>query len=1014
MVAFQNQYDQRLMVKNADLMKRRQANEPSLQNAMTAQAMAVQQQQAQAQAHQAQIQAQAEAHAQAQAHQQMLLAQNAAMQAQLGRGMTPQQQQPFQHLQHQMQPSPIPQQIPQAAFNLGQLPVQQNLAEQPSFQAVNAGHPRQPGSIPTDYKSLTPQEKGKVAELAAKLMQGAGEQHKQQMRVAVLQKMNPQQRNEYTMSGRDPAMLFYQNQAFVTMKNQYIARFRAQQQSQQQQQQQLQQQAAGLGQPVNVLQPGMQLSQQQQQQQQRQMNPLMMNNPLAQQATNMNPNQLFPSNFDIMNDQKAGMLAQEAGQVVVPATNPSARNSTPQPIGGLPPQSIPLSQPGANATARPQQLPQGFQIPPQAKLDQGANQAQAQAQMRAVQAQAQAHALAQAQAVAQAQGQPQPSAQQKGVPGQPAGLGLGPDAQNANLLSNLNAPVRQSPMQLNQADPQTLNHLGQGMNLGLDPRMNPANQQRPISMSGNVNPNINVQALLSRFPPEQRSKLQGLPPEKIQEIVMRITQSQQLAKTGQAPNMLGPPQQQPQQPQPQQPQMSQAMNIPQPNTGPQENAQQQQQLALQTARQNRLKELLQNPANQAMMDSMDIPPQIGQLLPIQLPPEIKKWGQLKSFLFQQGNNSIPPPVQAQLRSMQVQQFSRVLEKRQQAAAAARGAMGQTGGQIAGPTSGLAPQANMEMNAAAQRPSVQVTAHDLDMLRQQHPQLANMNPQMLTQFAMRFKQNQLANALQQQKQQQMQMQMQMAASQPGASLPTAAMATSQPDAMMSGPALSQTPAQPAAVPQKLQPVKSEPHASTAAPSGMPAPVPPQKGSRAAQAGRGVTASQPAAQMQKGIKRPNNDDVTEIPAPTAQQGQGPQGLPRANTSLHPGPTNEQLAKLPAEPVNKPPQDPISKLTPEQVAKLPPEQRNKFLQARMRNVGGIAAREAEAEVMPDHHMLPAEKAKIVPRIQQSLKNINQFGKHVLEWYSLTQDDVRVRLFFASVSPLQPSLFCRINPRG
>src|SRR4051794_38712569 len=99
-----------MQAKVAEIVKKREANAPGLQNQLNADAAR-------------------QAHAQAQQQQQMML--QATMAA---RGMGQPSQHGYQHLQHQMQASPIPQTPQQLGMGMGNPGMQQTPSAQPQFQ----------------------------------------------------------------------------------------------------------------------------------------------------------------------------------------------------------------------------------------------------------------------------------------------------------------------------------------------------------------------------------------------------------------------------------------------------------------------------------------------------------------------------------------------------------------------------------------------------------------------------------------------------------------------------------------------------------------------------------------------------------------------------------------------------------------------------------------------------------------------------------------------------------------
>ncbi len=196
-----------------------------------------------------------------------------------------------------------------------------------------------------------------------------------------------------------------------------------------------------------------------------------------------------------MNQQKAGLMAQEAGQMVVPASNGAGRNATPQPIG-----SLPGPNQGAGQPAMPHQMQQPFNPhqPAQQQLKMDQRAAQTQAQIRA-------------------------QAQAKQMQGQPGGLNGPGGASQSPAMNTLNAPVRRTPMGIGQTDghPQ----IGQGnVPFGqqmMDPRFNQTGQRTPMGPNGNMNRNQMLHSILAQMPPETRQQIMNLPQEKVPETILR-------------------------------------------------------------------------------------------------------------------------------------------------------------------------------------------------------------------------------------------------------------------------------------------------------------------------------------------------------------------------------------------------------------------------------------------------------------------------------------------------------------
>lgn len=67
---------------------------------------------------------------------------------------------------------------------------------------------------------------------------------------------------------------------------------------------------------------------------------------------------------------------------------------------------------------------------------------------------------------------------------------------------------------------------------------------------------------------------------------------------------------------------------------------------------------------QAVMDSMDLPPHVINQLHNQLPPDVKKWRDLKVWIAS-NNHNLPVNVQRQLGAIQHRQFQVMMQRRAQ-------------------------------------------------------------------------------------------------------------------------------------------------------------------------------------------------------------------------------------------------------------------------------------------------------------------------------------------------------------
>ncbi|TGJ86142.1 hypothetical protein E0Z10_g2669 [Xylaria hypoxylon] len=566
-------YEQRILTRVNELFKKRQANEQNIHHSLTAQAAA---------------------QAQAQNQAQMMMNQNMQM-----RGMGQQMQQGFQNLQQQ---SPINQ---QGQPNIG-VNNPNSLAMNQNQQAMQMGAQMRPQmAMQHGGASLSPQDRVKINQLAIAKFNSIPEPNRSQYRAAVQQKFGPQVVAQLQQESIDPLMYFFQSQ----VQSQVL-------------------QTASKAQ-IGVNQPGMPMQAHQQRS---------MNQPAQQLPTGPNGEfGPFANVESIMNQQKAGLIAQEAGQMVVPASNGAGRNTTPQPIG-----SLPGPNQGAGQPALQHQLPQQFNHQPTEQLKMDHRAAQSQAQIRA-------------------------QAQAKQMQGQPGGLNGPGGASQSPGMNTLNAPVRRTPMGVGQTEghPQ----MGQGnVPFGqqmMDPRFSQAGQRTPMGSNGTMNRNQVLHSILGQMPAETRHQIMNLPQDKVPEMIMRWNASRGGAAM-------------PGRPQPQMGQLGPGNPIAQsmtqfapgnnhlgqhPNLGIPMN-QPNQMMMQQQMNKLRNPNAPQGPLDRnALMDNMAVPPKILEQLRLAsqqggASPEIKKWGQLKQLL---GQKNLSQSTVQNLLNVQNMQFQSYLK-----------------------------------------------------------------------------------------------------------------------------------------------------------------------------------------------------------------------------------------------------------------------------------------------------------------------------------------------------------------
>ncbi|KAH7329369.1 hypothetical protein B0I35DRAFT_404605 [Stachybotrys elegans] len=937
-------YEQYMNSKIMDFYRKRQANESNIQSNLNANA--------QAQA--------AQAHAQAQ--------QRALMQAQMGRGMGQGPQQGFQQFPQGMPGNQMSQQPPQP-------PQQQQGAQQPQPQQqmgmgmgmgmgmvgqagrgaapnrmMNMGGPQvrpgQPGQ--TDMSRLTNADKQKVAEIASKMMASSSEDAKNAIRQQLSARLTPQQINEMNAQGKDILTWYFQQQALLALRNGTV---RLQPQAGQQNQN-----------------PAQATMMQQQQSQQNLQRPNMMNG-VQPDGSGTDFSQFTSSMESIKNQQMNGMLAEQAGQMVVPASNANVRNPTPQPMN----QNMPNQQGPNQPPRQPQQQPQQ-PSQQQAQAQQQQNQNMKLQQMKAGQSGQQPQAQMQAM-----------QAQLKQMPGQQAGAGV-PISQSP-AMETLNTPISRPPGNVNAMG-------NQGMVQGAvpfgDQRFNQG-IQRPHNPA--------FQNMLANMTQEQRASISGLAPDRLNDVMKRWQDGRQ-GMMGMNPAQMNVAQMQ-QQGRPQNPNPMGQMNPGMAGLGPQ---------GLQPGAMGMPGQPPQQPQQPMMrmpqaqtahvMDSMDLPPQVVAQLGT-LPPDVKKWRELKAWLSR--NNHLPQQTRQQLGILQQRQFSILLSRRQAQQQQQQQQQQQHPPQQGGPMQmpNMPPQTPGQMiNQHQQQPQqpqqnpmqramgnvppavLQVTNQEIMQIRNARPAMAQLPDEQIRGIILQMKKNQW---MQQQQQQQQQLRAQQSLvqghAQGSASLGPNHM-TMPPNMMQQQPNQAvQTPQPqgPNTMPQSaaMQPTASKQSNAT----------PRMSGPNSNNNNRSQPPNSSPAPPQKSLKRATPDDESEAPA--------------ASTTQPPAPQQNQQAQQKHKP--------IPQLTPEQLASLTPEQRAKYEQMlkshrdrhteaieRLRALGNEEQRQFNMETMPDIAMTPQEHSETAAKLTRIAIDMGKLSRGLSKWYALARDDNRARLFF------------------
>ncbi|TVY57675.1 hypothetical protein LCER1_G004184 [Lachnellula cervina] len=926
-------YKSQVEAKLNQLQERRHQNQAGLQQTI--------QQQAQAQAQAQQQQAQ---------QQQMMMNHN-GMQGQPPRTM-PQQpaQQGFQHLQRQMQASPLPGQQPQMPMGMTNDSLPPNMT--PSQQQQQFQIPMQQPQQPQPQQNAPPmsqQDNAILMELANRLMNQAPNEEKNQVRATLNKRLDTQQLSMYAQRGQDPLIVYYRNQALNRLRAEKTQRM-------------AQAQHMGMSQPGQNAAPPMQ--------HQRSMNP----SPLTGQSqppTSMGGNPDFGGylgnlgNADsIANQQQQGVIAQGQGEVVVPANN-AQQNPTPQPGPGQP-----MPNPN-NRTSQQQHMLNVHQMQQQQRLH--------------VQQQNQARLT---------------KATQMGLQGQPGGMGNGPmPPQQSPAMPTLNTPLR-TPSQMGQAEPphpQPNPPFGQP----LDPRFanqRPAGPGNAMNIAG-LNP-----AMFAGMTQQQQQEINSLPPDKLNEVMNKWNEQRQInaanMQAGRPPvpmqgNQSRPGQQAPQQGpfNPQNPNQF-AMNGQRPQQMS-ANMTPQQQLLLQA----QIARLQQNPLQRngpstglpneqrmmAQMDGLDFPATLlnHNSMPRGIPPDIKKWGPLK--MWAQQNPNMGSEVFENLKNLQRMHWQQLMRARAahagQTGAMQPGAPGPQGAMPAIPAGMNAPVAPMGqppvqlpngVNMPGTTQMRQPTQQDIENVRNHASgRMMQADDNTIRMFLMRQAAQRQQAASQQIQNQQLQMQGQISLNGPRPGQP-------QPNPNTRAP--NQAPS--AQAPTPKQAAASQPAAPTA---GAPA-------SRAARPNRNAAQNSSPAQPAKNLKRASSDDVVEVPNPNAAQ-----NVRSAQQVTQNQPTQAQ--KQPQQ------QQVPQPLNPAQLAALDPESRKKYEQtlkgardkADMDKLTSIRNEEQQnTQPAPEIPMDPGTKGDTVKRLRDIILPLNNMNRAVFRWYQITRDEPRTKAFF------------------
>lgn len=640
----------------------------------------------------------------------------------------------------------------------------------------------------------------------------------------------------------------------------------------------------------------------------------MMNN--MRQAGGQMP---YGSNLEsIINEQKQGMMAERQGQMVVPASSGPGHIATSQPplSGGQPQNMFPQTP---NQTPRPQ-MPNGFDMQQQ------------QAIMKQQFAQSQAQQLQARQAAANLQGQP-------------GGLGGPMPASQAPAMNNLNAPVGQPPVAMGQM-PGAQGAPGNA-SFGLDARFNQAGPQGAMLGGPNYTDPL-LKIMLNSLPPEMQARFRNLPKQQLEETFTKwkIAQGYMPGPPGQS--QPGLPMNPTEQNTPTGMPMQQANSNMPPNMQAMLRQQQQNQMRMRQAG------AMANP--QAMMDNMDVPPQVFNAIQ-GIPPGIKKWSQFKLWM---QTGTITEQTKTKLKALQMQQFQQLAQARANMIGSGRGPGAESNQQ---PGAGRLP-----MPPGAQQ--IEVTPQEIQKLRMGNPKARELPDEHIRMLLQTYKYNNMQKAGNQQ-----------LGPHPGQQSQLVAPPSTQP-----GPAMAQGMGQNLQQGQNSQAAVSAaelgPNAATAAPAKKPAQLPQQ--------GKPAAPTPSPAAAAKSLKRPSTDDqeTPTQPAVTMQRPPSQTGQqPAANSFPNgfPNPTEAQLASL----------------SPEQRQAW---ERRKQMQKQAhefslfyKNLAQEEARSFDAskliEVPVPEHAKEGYKAQLLT-IAQGFVRVSH-PSVLAKWYFAVRDDARLRMF-------------------
>lgn len=949
-------------------------------------------------------------------------------------GMPPQNQSqpqpPFNpQLARPMQASPLPPQQDQNPMFMNSGGQQASLQQQQPFPPNPQQHAPLPGF---SGEQFTPQENDRINHMATRM---AGKTSKADMDKIQqnLQNMSPEQRQMLSKRGLDPLAFFFRSQAqkeYLRQKGIRLAAARVQN--------------AGV-ESGNMLMPGAIM-----QQQQRQVPPNMVGGQGQQAMPGNGAQSLDPSfmgNVDHIRGQQAGGLhAQEAGELVVPASSPQRVN--PQQFGvqqGMfQPQQ--LGQPSQPNVTRPMTNPN--LLAQQQQQFQNVQQAQTEKMQQAAHLQAQSQAQARAQATARAQFA---MSNQRGSMNPQMSHGM---PQPNTGMSTMNRPpgfTNQVPQPQGTPQPRPPSRppiMGQQLpNQQPGPQM----QQRfPPSQNGQPGAPVQRYAVPSGLPEKIQQHMSFMNPEQQQAFLNNVRRNQannqqQQMQRANLQNQANPMQRRMSQPG-QQPQMANGPNVGDPHMSvsqpmqpnlsggmvqmPQQNqVPQAQQLLLQQQRQQQhqaemFRQQMQRQQNASIpdmtdeqvreMDKASFPPSmINGNANVPLPKNVKTWGQLKQWAV--GNPQFLREVtlpkllilqRLHFGSSSGQQPKDTNRQPTHPGQGPPGMMASAQGQTSAPQAPNSVTAPMRNQQPMQRPQQTaqnmqtmqtvrpVTEEEVQMARMRlPPQMQSMSDEEVKTLVLNHKHKQAMQRAAQARQAAFGQQTQPGQMQPqGQQMPQ----PQRPQAADQGA--------PPGVVQHQPPQIMNGHRPQAGPHNA-RPASAQVQNKAARPANAQQQTPAAQQGPKNLKRSSRDDVVEVPNPNNSQVPQNQPPPVAGQAQ--------------------PRQAIPSISKEQLAHMTPEQRSKFealfrqRQLMQQGPGSSAAsddryRQLYQEAIKDTPrgppvpMLPETRANMAKRLRDTVEMLSRMDGS-LNMYLKAGGDVKwVKTLMCSVSEVLPVL-CR-----